>query len=383
MLRHASVHLLIVLTLLSAISGPLLISSGAQDETGTAAPPTRAEVKLVTLPSGTILRSKALAELARQTGIRVEDLHDVADVSLRLDVKRLPFWQAVDAIAAASGARVNLFPTSGRIILDKRGPNFRLPPICYDGRFRLSVKKVTANRDLELDESSPRRGSTNLTLEVAWDPELYPLYLETRPHGLRLVDDRNKVQTLPDEGSSLAPVDGRIAVGIDLTLPAFPRSVQQIRSLEGELSVIGPSKMLTFHFDGLDRIARASANDPERIRTRENVTCRILRVTLDRDRWSVRVALDYPAGLKQLDSNQSWVVNNEMALESSDGKKRVANPDYVLESASPRQAILWYHFRNKEVIARSKPSDWKLSYRTPASLIEAPIKFAFKDIPLP
>jgi hypothetical protein len=360
-----------------------LISYCAQDETRSTAPAALGEQKMATLPAGPILRSKALAEVTRQTGIRVENLADAADSTLRLDLKRVPFWQAVDAIAAASGARVNLFPTSGRIALEKRPSNYRLPPICYDGRFRLSVKKITANRDLELDDSSPRRGATNLTVEVAWDPELYPLYLETRPHGLRLVDDQNKVQTVPDEGSSLAPVDGRIALGLDLTLPALPRSVLTIRSLEGELSMIGPSKMLTFSFDALDKLKRANSNDPERTRTQENVTCRILKVTLDRDRWSVRVALDYPAGLKQLDSNQSWVVNNEMTLESSDGKKRVASTDYALESASPRQAILSYHFRDKGLIANGKPGDWRLNYRTPANLIEAPIKFRFKDIPLP
>jgi hypothetical protein len=200
------------------------------------------------------------------------------------------------------------------------------------------------------------------------------------------MDDKNNVRTVADEGSSLAPVDGRIAQELDLHLPALPRSIGKIRSLEGRLSMIGPSKMLTFHFDRLDKIAAANANDPERRLTQENVTCRILDVKLRDDHWTVRVALDYPPGMKQLDSNQSWVVNNEMTLESLDGKndkKRFVHTDYVLESATSRRAVLEYHFRDKGDLARGKSRDWKMSYRTPANLIEAPIKFVFKDIPLP
>jgi hypothetical protein len=340
------------------------------------------ESKKITLRADRIPVSQALAELAKQTGIRVEDRRGGPDEMVPLDWKQATFWQALDNLAAAAKARVNLYPTSGRIVLDKRGPDYRPPPICYDGRFRLSVKKVIASRDLEISDKSPQAGATNLVVEVAWDPELMPLYLETRPHGLRLVDDTNNVRTVPDEGSSMAPVDGLIALAIDVHLPALPRRVKAIRSLEGELSMIGPSKMLTFTFDLLDRLAKTKANDPERQLTQENVACRVLDVKLLRDRWTVKLALDYPPGLKQLDTNQSWVVNNEMTLESPDGKKRLPSTNYVLESATGRGAILSYHFRQGEQV-RGKASNWRIRYRTPANLVEAPIKFVFKDIPLP
>jgi hypothetical protein len=330
-----------------------------------------------------MMRSQALAELTKQTGIAVADMGGQADETIALDRKRVTFWQALDAIAAASKARVNLSPRSGRIVLDKRGANYRLPPISYDGRFRLIVKKVTTSRDLEIGDNDAHHGSTNLAIEIAWDPELLPLYLETRPRALRLVDDKNNVIAVPDEGSALAPVDGLIAVGIDLSLPSLPRSINTLRSLQGELSMIGPSKMLTFTFDRLDRLATVQADAPERRLSQEGVTCRILDVKLVRDRWTIRVALDYPPGMKQLDSNQSWVVNNEMTLETPDGKKRFASTNYFLESATTRQAILSYHFRDQGKMTRGKPSDWRVRYRAPANLVEVAIPFAFKDIALP
>jgi hypothetical protein len=341
------------------------------------------EPKLVSLPAKRISLSQALAELTKQTGIAIVDARGGSEEMISLDVRQMPFWQALDALADAAKARVNLYPSSGRIVLDKRGPHYRLPPISYDGRFRLCVKKVTTSRDLERRDSDAHSGATNLAVEIAWDPLLLPLYLETRPWALRLVDDKNNALTIPDEGSALAPVDGLIALNVDLRLPKLPRGVNAIRSLQGELSMIGPSKMLDFAFDRLDRLAKANANDPERRLTQEKVTCRILDVQLLAQRWTVRVALDYPPGMKQLDSNQSWVVNNEMILESPDGKKRLTRPEYVVESASPRQAILSYHFRDKPGMPRGKASAWRLRYRAPANLIEVPIKFAFKDIELP
>ncbi|HTU93962.1 MAG TPA: hypothetical protein VMF69_28035 [Gemmataceae bacterium] len=371
-----------VLTVFAALSLSLSVSSEPSRQDKSRAPDVP-ERKTITLHADKIPFSKALAELTKQTSIRVEDARGAADEAIDLDWKQTTFWQALDALAAAGKGRVRLYPTSGRIVLDKRGADYRLPPISYDGRFRLCVKKVTTSRDLELSGQNGRGGATNLLVEVAWDPELLPLYLETRPHALRLVDDSNNVVNVPDEGSSLAPVDSGIAVDIDLHLPALPRRVTAIRSLEGKLSMIGPSKMLTFTFETLDRLAQTKANDPERQLTQEGVACRILDVKLLAKRWTIRVALDYPRGMKQLDTNQSWVVNNEMMLESLDGKKRLPSTNYVLESASTRGAVLSYHFLDRDGLARGKASDWRLRYRTPANLVETPIAFAFKDIPLP
>ncbi|HWG46481.1 MAG TPA: hypothetical protein VN688_27210 [Gemmataceae bacterium] len=341
------------------------------------------EPKQFTLQADKVMLSQAIEELTRQTGIHVKDVRGVPDAAIRLDLKKATFWQALDAIAAAGDARIRLYPTSGRIVLDKRGASYRQPPISYDGRFRLSLTKMTAVRDLEIRETDPDHAAYTAAIEVAWDPELQPLFLETRPHGVRLVDDKKHVITVSEEGSSLAPVDGLIALGIEVRLPALTRSVAQINTLEGELSMIGPSKMLAFTFESLDMLAQRSSNDPERKQVQEGVTCHIRKVILDRQRWTIQVVLDYPPGMKQLDSNQSWVVNNQMTLVSCDGKKRFASSEYALEMATAQHAILSYHFRDKGGMVRGKAGDWTLRYRTPANLIEMPIKFAFKDIPLP
>jgi len=157
----------------------------------------------------------------------------------------------------------------------------------------------------------------------------------------------------------------------------------RVRLLEGKLPAVGPSKMLTFAFDDLGRLAEAKPNAPKPRLVQEGVGCAISRVVLDKDRWTVQVALDYPPGGKQLDSYQSWVVNNEMVLESKDGKRRLTSNNYVVENSSPRRAVVSYHFRDTDKGRRGRPDEWKLLYRTPASIIEMPIAFRFKDVPLP
>jgi hypothetical protein len=244
--------------------------------------------------------------------------------------------------------------------------------------FRLAVTRVAASRDLE--------GTTSVytaTLEVAWEPELRPLLLETRPQGLRVEDDGKREIPVAQEGSSEAPVDGRLSLAFDIPLPALPRSCARIGLLEGKLVAVAPSKMLTFTFDSLARLAEAGQGGAGRRQVQEGVVCTIRKVTLAPERWSVQVGLNYPPGGKTLESYQSGVVNNEMVLESTDGKRRLASSGYVLDSATARRAEITYHFLDRGGRGRGRPEDWKLTYRTPAALVEIPIRFSFKDVPLP
>jgi hypothetical protein len=331
-----------------------------------------------TLRADNLPLSKALAELTRQTGVKVEDQRGEGELPVTFNLHDVTFWQALDAIASASKAGVYLYPRSGRITLVKRPADRPAPPVSHDGFFRCSVKKIVTSHDFETGAA----GCTAF-LEVAWEPDLQPLLLETRPQDLRLVDEAGKAAPVTADGSSLASVDGRISLVTEVALPALPRAAKRIGLLEGRLTVIGPSKMLTFTFDTLDKLDKAGADSAERRLTQEGVTCRLGKIVLAKDRWTVQVVLDYPPGNKQLESYQSWVVNNELALESPDGKRRLGSSGYVVETATARHAVLSYHFLDKDRQARGRPEDWRLMYRTPAAVVEWPVRFSFKDVPLP
>ena len=170
--------------------------------------------------------------------------------------------------------------------------------------------------------------------------------METRPQSLVVRDDADHLIPAASAGSSLAPVDGRISLPIDVTLPPVPRSVRTLSLLEGHLYAVAPTKMLTFPFDALDQLAKAPAGDPRLSRTQEEVVCRASRVVAADDRWSVEITLDYPEGNVKLDSFQSWVVNNEAYLEH--GADRLPSSSYLLEESTPRHAVLTYNFSDPE-----------------------------------
>jgi hypothetical protein len=144
--------------------------------------------------------------------------------------------------------------------------------------------------------------------------------------------------------------------------------------------------MLQLSFDTLDQVDKdlknvkaALAGAKEPAAGEGGMTCTVKKVLLAEDRWSVQVALEYPEGGPTFESYQSWVVNNEMTLVSTDGKPLTSN-SYVLDSSNSRKAVLTYHFTGKN---RAEPKDWKLVYRTPASIVEIPFSFSFKDVRLP
>ena len=208
-----------------------------------------------------------------------------------------------------------------------------------------------------------------------------PLLLETRPRSLRVIDDAGRSLPVGAATSSLAPVDGRIALPFDVTLPPIDRAVKSLSRLEGEFYAVAPTKMLTFSFAPLDQLRDAPPGDPRRQSSQEGVECRISKVVIEDDHWSVEATLDYPEGNVKLDSYQSWVVNNEMVLVDKDGS-RFPSDTYLLEESTPRHAILTYHFTDKEKMKRG-PGEWKVVYRTPALVVKVPIPFVFTDVPLP
>src|SRR5439155_12723320 len=75
----------------------------------------------------------ALAELIKQTGNTVMDgRSEKGDTKIKLDLKKVTFWQALDAIAKEADARVT-FERGGKVALGD-GPHLALP-VSYSGLY--------------------------------------------------------------------------------------------------------------------------------------------------------------------------------------------------------------------------------------------------------
>jgi hypothetical protein len=335
------------------------------------------EARVFSFKIGNATTTQALDELARQSGIRVEDRIDGAG-PISLELTKTTFWQSLDAIARAARARVDLYARDGRLALVPCPTGYTEPPVSYSGFFRSSLRKTAATRDLA-------SGATTYTatIEVAWEPGLEPLFLDTTPHALVVRDDAGHELPTREEGAALAPVDGRLAREFDVPLPPLPRRTAKLDLLQGRMQAIAPGKIASFKFETLDRLVEAAADSPLRRRQEYAVTCRVTKVQLARDRWTVQVAIEYPPGGVRLESYQSRVVSNELVLETKDGLKHRAADGYVVDMASERRALVSYHFFDPDKTLKGGPAEWRVRYRTPATLVDIPFKFSFRDVSLP
>src|SRR5262249_29888 len=124
--------------------------------------------------------------------------------------------------------------------------------------------------------------------------------------------------------------------------------------------------------------------DQARKETQEGVTVHLRELTTERDRWTIGLMLEYPTDGPDFESFESWLVNNEIALEKKGGKERFPeNGGSDTEDQGGHRAILSYRFIEDRKHTLGKPGDWNLVYRTPGTIVKTPVQFEFKDLPVP
>jgi hypothetical protein len=339
--------------------------------------------KLFTFQGNDVLLTQALSELSKQTGNQVEDRRQAKeDVKIKLDLKQVTFWQALDAIAKAADARVSLYERDGKIALVE-GPHQAIP-ISYSGLFRTSFKRIDTSLILEGDMHV-----CIIYLEVAWEPRFRPLFMETKPDSLEIQDDKGRAVEIPEGGRGPAAVGQRAATEVQVRVRAPKRSAAQLSLLKGTLAAIGPTKMLTFTFDKLTKIEK---REEARKETQQGVTVQLRQLRSegegDDQVWTIVMLLEYPPDGPKFESFQSWIVNNEIFLEKEKAGIKVVFPNNFglnTEDETESKALIRYQFgdepdKNKIL---GKFADWKLVYRTPGRISEIPIPFEFKELPLP
>jgi hypothetical protein len=336
-----------------------------------------------TLQRDRIALKEALKELARQTGIAVADLTGRPDATLAVTCKELPFWQALDAIAAKAGARVALYSPKGLALVEAAPAKQAHPEpgVSYHGMFRTTLKHVSVSRDLETGAHT-----CVLHLDVAWEPRFPAFLLGAGPAAVVFARDAdgNMLQAkLPSAGrDQLVPSASAHEIVLRTRAPA--RSSPALASLKGTLVVTGASKLLTFTFE---RLREIGPKDKAEGQTREGVKVRLTEVTreTDPDRLLVEVTIDNPPGGPVFESYQSWLGLNALWLEKKGGKQRV-EPDRLPEISQPSagQAVVRYEFPARGKKLRLGPlNDWVLHYRTPGRMVELTVPYEFKNVLLP
>ncbi len=359
-----------------AASALLAVSADGKDDTAPAS---------VSIVEEKITLRQALERLTAQSHVPVTNLLPADDnPTIKLNLKDVTFWQALDGIAEAAGASLDLYQGDGRIALvrryrDRASP--LKPLVSHSGPFRVALKKLTAQNDF----TSGGRGCT-VVFEVAWEPALEPFYLETRPQKVVFRDDTGKSLEV-SAGNRWDPVSGRRALEFDCPLPAFPRTSARIATLKGEFAWKGPSRMHAFRFRTKDNpeptlaeLEKAVAKGGiESSAGRGLTTCTLEGISLNRPSWVVRITTELPPGGAAFDSNEMWWSFAQAYLVSADGKKQLPAAGSEQVKDGVRRVEVKYVFRGE----RGEAKDWLLLFRAPASLVQQSIPFEFKDVPLP
>jgi hypothetical protein len=343
---------------------------------GDASPEKEIAPRLVTLNETALPVRQVLKELARQTQITVEDRRvKDKEPTIALRLTGVPFWKALEEIAARANLRVSLFEADGKIALVD-GP-YRAMPVSFSGLFRVAVKRLVSVQDFET-------GSHVWTvhLEIATEPRFKPLFLDTKIDGLVVQDGKGiDLKHLPT-GSGRVAVDRSLTVETQVRVEAPRDASSKIGLLKGSVALVGPSKMLTFTFDDLAPIDPAKSQQARK-KTQDGVSVSLRRFKVEPARWTTEFLLEYPPNSPDFESFESWLVNNQIYLENKTTKERFKD-NGGLESGdqSGHRAVLVYRFLEKDRLVLGKPGDWKLVYRTSGPIVRVSVPFEFRDLSL-
>jgi hypothetical protein len=344
---------------------------------------TKAEIEAATKPalvnlSGEMLFSEAAASIAEQTGNKLVDYRERfnqegSDPKITVDLKEVPFWQALDTVLDAASLTIyNYDEEQGALAYTSRGDDAvpRLGKASYSGLFRLEPTRIEAVRDLK----NSSMHSLKLVTDAIWEPRVRPIVLEVPLSDLSATDEKGgEIGIDRAEGTLEVPVEGtNAAVEIELPLVAPARSVTQVGSIKAKMTAVVLGKVETFEFPDLDKLKSAELE-------RGGVTVTVESCRKNGDIYDVSMRVRFDKAANALESHRGWIYNNECYLIDPKGQR---NENAGLEATllDTNEVGLSYKFDLGENVS---PAKHKFVYRTPAAVIKIPVEFELKGIDLP
>lgn len=319
--------------------------------------------------------SKALTAIQQQTGNAVgpgrpDAAAPANEPSIKVDLDKVPFWQAVDQVLGQAGLRAYPYGEQAGLQLIPRPANEITNPslASYSGAFRFEVISALARRTFRV----PNGGSLELSIEAAWEPRLSPIALDQPISAITAVGDDGKPMAIAQRRARLeVPVVSQArAVEFQIPMELPSRNLKRIARLHGTLSTLMPGKIETFRFDKLPE----AANVQKRI---GSATVTLQQVRKNNDVWEVRLRVGYDETHGALASHRTWMFSNEAYLEAPDGQK-VAYDTFESTAQTENEFGVAYLF------ALDKPLDkYVFVYKTPGVILSARFTYDFSNIDLP
>jgi hypothetical protein len=326
----------------------------------------------VTIQGKGLRLSEALQQLQAQsdnviTDLREQEGGEASNPALDLELVDVPFFEALDQVAAKAEATLYFFTGDGSIGLMPGKPP-EGAPVQLSGPFRITLKQMAALRDFQAGTAT-----ANAQFEVAWEPRLRPMLLKLKVEELAVVDDRGKpvAPQVMNESTDIALRPENPAAELNINLTAPDRAAQKLASVKVKAEVTVPAGLRTFRFPSL-----AETNV---VRSQGDVRVTLESAEVDEHVWKVNVEVAYPGGGPAFESYRQGLFNNRLWLQKADGSRFEHNGGFSNTASDGGKLGFEYLF----VDAPGKLADYQFVYETPSQVLTIPLEFEFKDVPLP
>jgi len=327
--------------------------------------------KLVTLARPAATAGEIATAIREQTGLALDVSKVEAAKKRAVDFNKVPFWTAVEKLAADTGCRIAVGGSGREIALVPLPAGVKLPPSHVDGPFRVVLKQVVAKRDFETG-----RTTYQLHLEATWEPR-FPVHL---------MDGEPKVTIATADGKAVtadAPT-GRVATSgythpLTITLRDVPRTAKQLDEITGTFTAVAAQQLLPFAFDDL------TAEKPV-AKEQAGVTVTLKPVKHAGGRVEFNFEMTYPAGHPELESfEEVWASSNKLRVTGPNGRQNFEPTEYNTDS---RGGTVYGNYAFAAANGSPGPlpeklTGWKAVYETPSPLLKQTVAFTLKNIELP
>ncbi|AMV29919.1 hypothetical protein VT84_36330 [Gemmata sp. SH-PL17] len=203
--------------------------------------------KLVTLSAKDRSAQDVVADIARQTGYKIDTSNMQMNTKHSFEFNDTPFWKAIDAVATACGCNVYTEYQDDTIRLYNQ--DSVSPYVAYAGPFRFTATNINCNRSVQLSNLSRRGGGDRVTeymslsFQVQSEPK-NPMLSISQPELTVATDNLGGSMLPPRENNNYAYRSGYYNQGnrshnhsMSVNLTRVDRGATSIKELKGRVRV--------------------------------------------------------------------------------------------------------------------------------------------------
>jgi hypothetical protein len=343
-----------------------------------------AQSTLVTLIGEDLPLIDVLTRISQQTENKLVDYRgeigeEATEPRLSLNLEKVPFWTALDQVLDKADLRTYDYVGGRGVYLVNRPSTYRSRTVgvSYAGPFRIEATRLEAVRDLQ----NPQRTSLRLFMGVAWEPRLMPLAIQQAMADITAVGDNGAPLKVTAGGvNELNLSEDSSAAELQVPLELPPRSMTKIASLKGKFTVLMAGPPHAFKFSSLPVVGQPGQpkQKVEKLEQRRAaVTVAVDEVRRNHELWEVRTRVRYDEPGDALESYRTWLLSNEVWLETADGQ-RFTPEAFEQTRQAANESGMAYLFDLAD-----SPETMTFVYRTPTNVYRFPVEYELKDLELP